>query len=112
MDHTVRAKRAPAPDAAAALGLDFDALPLLAGGRTKAAFRAEDPEPVARDGIAPMILGAQRYFELLAQLAAVVPVDAITWPMDDWTLDEALARIEEEVRPTVIDITDPALDLA
>ena len=137
------------PDAAAALGVDFDALPLLAGGRTKAAFRAEAPEPVARridrvivlaprntdavqleakrgasrmtaltrhlarDGIAPMILGAQRYFELLAQLAAVVPVDVITRPMDDWTLDEVLARIEEAAQlRRVIDLTQPTLDPA
>lgn len=31
------------PDAAEAVGLDFDALPMLAGGRAKVAFRAEEP---------------------------------------------------------------------
>lgn len=36
------------PDAAAAHGLDFDALPKLAGGRDKAAFRVEDPAPHRR----------------------------------------------------------------
>lgn len=34
------------PDAAENVGVDFDALPMLAGGRDKGAFRAEDPDEV------------------------------------------------------------------
>lgn len=47
------------PDAAAAVGLDFDALPMLAGGRVKAAFRAEDPpaEPRRIDHIVVLAPG-------------------------------------------------------
>ena len=36
------------PDAAAALGVDFDSLHLLGGGRTKAAFLPEAPDPTPR----------------------------------------------------------------
>lgn len=36
------------PDAAQAMGLDFDRLPLLAGGREKAAFPADPPPPDPR----------------------------------------------------------------
>lgn len=119
------------PDAAAALGLDFDALPPLAGGRTKAAFRAEEPptdplpldrivvltptpnrdEPLlreargaervqaliphtTRDGLAPRILGPERYFSLLAQLADRVPVHVLERPVDAWTLPAVLDLIE------------------
>lgn len=119
------------PDAAAAVGLDFDGLPLLAGGRNKVAFRAEDPpeEPhridhivvlapddgqnevtvrehrgfsrvttltghTRRDGIAPLVLGQNRYFSLLTRLADSAPVWEIKRPKGVWTLDEVLDRIE------------------
>lgn len=119
------------PDAAEAVGLDFDALPMLAGGRTKVAFRAEEPadEPrridriivlapgqavpevaleearggqrlaalighTRRDGIAPLVLGQARYFDLLAQLAHTTPVYVLRRPREDWTLDEVLDLIE------------------
>lgn len=119
------------PDAAEAVGLDFDALPMLAGGRTKVAFRAEEPsqEPrridriivlapgpavtevtleearggqrlaalighTRRDGIAPLVLGQARYFDLLAQLANTTPVHVLRRPRADWTLDEVLDLIE------------------
>jgi hypothetical protein len=119
------------PDAAEALGLDFAALPPLAGGRTKAAYRPEEPSPeprplhrivvlsptasgttpsirqargaervaalvphTARDGLAPRILGPERYFALLTQLADRVPVDVLERPADGWTLPEVLDLIE------------------
>lgn len=120
------------PDAAAAVGLDFEALPMLAGGRVKAAFRAEDPpadprridhiivlapnadaeevtvteahgaERLAvlvghtrRDGIAPLVLGHSRYFELLARLADSTPVYVVRRPRSEWTLDLVLDAIED-----------------
>ena len=120
------------PDAAEATGLDFDALPLLAGGRKKVAFRAEDPpsEPqridrivvlapaprhtdvtlteargtrrlqallahTSRDGIAPLVLGQQRYFDLMAQLSNAAPVFVLRRPRTGWTLDAVLDLIEE-----------------
>ena len=119
------------PDAAAAVGLDFDAMRLLAGGRTKVGFRAEDPpetphridrivvlapseEATAvtvteqrgadrlsalvahtrRDGIAPLVLGQNRYFALLAQLAGAAPVHVVNRPKQDWTLENVLDEIE------------------
>lgn len=119
------------PDAAAAVGLDFEALPMLAGGRVKAAFRAEDPpvEPrridrivvlapqltatevtvteahgaerlatlvghTRRDGIAPLVLGHSRYFELLARLADTTEVFVVRRPRQEKTLAEVLDVIE------------------
>lgn len=119
------------PDAADALGVDFAALPLLGGGRTKAAFRAESPpeqphridrivvldpgadvsdvsiEPLQggarvaallphaeRRGLAPLILGPQRYFDLVTQLAAAVPVSVLRRPREGWSLDEVVDVIE------------------
>ena len=119
------------PDAAAAVGLDFDAMRLLAGGRAKVGFRAEDPPetphridrivvlaPSAeatevtiaeqrgadrvstlvahtrRDGIAPLVLGQDRYFALLAQLAGAVPVHVVSRPKEQWTLEVVLDEIE------------------
>lgn len=119
------------PDAAEAVGLDFDALPMLAGGRTKVAFRAEAPpddprridriivlapgpavtevtleeargaqrlaaliDHTRRDGIAPLVLGQNRYFGLLAKLADATPVYVLRRPRRDWTLDEVLDVIE------------------
>jgi hypothetical protein len=123
------------PDAAARLGIDFDALPHLSSGRGKATFFAEDPgsDPVplahlvvlvpdrsvsdaqpeqvtgaerlqllveytAREGVAPAILGQQRYFELLAALADAVPVVRIRRPVAGWSLDEVLDAIESITR--------------
>jgi hypothetical protein len=122
------------PDSAAAVGIDFDALPLLAGGRTKVAFRAEEPDVVpmridrvvvlspsahveavelsdvqgaarvpllannlSRDGIAPIVLGQARYFSLLARLANAAPVQLVTRPAQDWSLDDVLDAIEAAV---------------
>ena len=119
------------PDAAAALGVDFDALPPLAGRMGKVAFLAEAPpdEPmridrivvlvprddvdgvevtevrgaqrvlalrqhVSRRGLAPVILGPQRYFTQLAQLAGATRVQVLTRPREAWTLDEVLDTIE------------------
>lgn len=119
------------PDAAAAIGLDFDSMRLLAGGREKVGFRAEDPpeephridrivvlaprrdvdtvtllEPrgsarlanltahTRRDGIAPLVLGHDRYFQLLVRLANSVDVQVLNRPLDGWTLDEVLDAIE------------------
>lgn len=119
------------PDAAAAVGLDFNAMPLLAGGRTKVAFRAEDPpeEPhkidhiivlapgldedvrlharrgasrvttltghLRRDGIAPLVLGHDRYFAALTRLANAAPVWEINRPREGrFTLDEVLDLVE------------------
>ncbi len=119
------------PDAASAVGLDFDSLRLLAGGRTKVGFRAEDPsdeprridrivvlapsadatavelsEPrgaqrvavlmdhTRRDGIAPLVLGHDRYFELLTRLAVAAPIQVLSRPQEEWTLDEVVDAIE------------------
>lgn len=122
-------------DAAEALGVDFDALPMLAGGRRKVAFRAEDPpeepqridrivvlapDPSARevdvqevhgsqrlsallahtrrDGIAPLVLGHERYFALMAQLSNAAPVFVLRRPSEGWTLDRVLDLIEQSRR--------------
>lgn len=119
------------PDAAAAMGLDFDSMSKLAGGRAKVGFRPEDPPVVPRridhiivlqprldaesvrfeelrgtgrlsallaharrDGIAPLVIGQQRYFDLLAKLANSAPVQAVRRPREGWTLDEVLDGIE------------------
>ncbi len=146
------------PDTAEALGLDFDELPLLAGGRTKAAFTPDEPpvEPqrvdrivvlvparddgegapggsgpaggsagaaasrgpavggdgpvltdvrgtdrirllrhhMARQGLAPLVLGEQRFFELLTGLADAVSVQRLVRPAGAWTLDAVLDLIE------------------
>lgn len=118
------------PDAATAVGLDFEALPALAGGRVKAAFRAEDPpiEPLMidhivvlapgawegvsvetkrgaerlpalmghtqRDGIAPIVLGQQRYFSLLSKLAHSTDVSVLRRPREGWSLDDVVDAIE------------------
>jgi hypothetical protein len=119
------------PDAAEAVGVDFDALPPLAGRFGKSAFLAEEPplEPhridrivvlvkvpsasevtlaplsgaqrvqalrlhVNRRGLAPVILGRQRFFAQLARLADTTPVHVMRRPTDEWTLDEVLDAIE------------------
>lgn len=119
------------PDAAAALGIDFDELPLLAGGREKASFTPEAPptdprlinriivlnpqddatevslievhglerlsvlrEHVARSGIGPLVLGQQRFFQLITDLANAVPVFLLTRPRNEWSLETVLDLIE------------------
>ncbi|MFZ9043034.1 MAG: sulfotransferase domain-containing protein, partial [Ilumatobacteraceae bacterium] len=119
------------PDAAAALGVDFDSLHLLGGGRTKAAFLPEAPDPTPRRldrivilrrrrsgldapmlidvgpervaalaehadrrGLAPAILGHQRVFEQIVDLAAATKVQILVRPDGDWTLDAVLDLIE------------------
>lgn len=119
------------PDAAAAVGLEFDALPALAGGREKVAFRAEDPAVeeilidqivvltqnpgidevevrrrrgaerlsalmahTKRDGIAPLVLGQERYFSLLSRLAHSTDVTVIRRPAGSWSLDTVVDAIE------------------
>ncbi len=121
-------------DAAASFALEFDALPRLAGGRAKVAFRPEDPAEVPhlidriivldptpsaagvtiteargsqrlaalvahtrRDGVAPLVLGEQRYFELLAELADSVPVFVVRRPRAESTLETVLDLIEGAV---------------
>ena len=118
-------------DAAEAVGVDFDAMGKLAGGRPKAAFLDEAPptalrvldlivelrprpdvesvdvQPVRgaerfavlqhhtlRDGIAPRVLGRERYFDLLSRLASAVPMVRITRPAAEWSLDDVVAAIE------------------
>ncbi len=48
----------------------------------------------ARDGLAPRILGRERYFALLAQLADCVPVHILQRPTGAWTLPAVLDLIE------------------
>ncbi len=118
-------------DAAEAVGVDFDAMGKLAGGRPKAAFLDEAPPSAARaldlivelrplpdatsltidpvrgaerfavlqrhtlrDGIAPRILGRDRYFDLLSRLASAVPMVRVTRPAAEWSLDDVVAAIE------------------
>ena len=47
-----------------------------------------------RDGIAPLILGQERYFAQVAQLADVVPITTVSRPVGAWTLDAVLDAIE------------------
>ena len=47
-----------------------------------------------RDGIAPLILGQARYFELMTRLSNAVPVQVLRRPREEWTLDEVLDLIE------------------
>lgn len=125
------------PDSARALGLDYDALPRLAGGRDKVAVTTAsaemqtrrldmvvvldvDDDPLsdaprlervrgaqclrllaphtARDGLAPEILGRQRYFELLAELADTVPVYSLRRPQHPWSLPAVLDLVETVAR--------------
>ena len=51
-----------------------------------------------RDGIAPMVLGDSRYFELLARLSAAAPVSTLHRRRQDWTLDAVLDLIESGQR--------------
>jgi hypothetical protein len=51
-------------------------------------------EHTDRDGIAPMILGQQKYFEQLARLANSVPVYLVSRPGDGWSLDDVVDEIE------------------
>ncbi len=51
-------------------------------------------EHAGRDGIAPVILGPERYFAGVARLADLVPVTTITRPAEGWSLDEVLDAIE------------------
>lgn len=122
------------PDTAEALGIDFEGLPRLAGGRVKAAFTPDEPpiEPqridrvvvlvpgrpevigdtpvltevrgaerlmllrahVARQGLAPLVLGEQRFFEQLTRLADAVTVQRLVRPARFWTLDTVLDLID------------------
>ena len=119
------------PDSAEALGIDFDGLPRLAGGRLKAAFTPDEPpvEPrridrivvltpmrgtdpptltevrgterlgtlsqhVARQGLAPAVLGPQRFFEQLTALADAVVVQRLVRPLGTFTLDTVIDLIE------------------
>lgn len=47
-----------------------------------------------RDGIAPLVLGQERYFAQVAQLANVVPIMIVERPRDGWSLDAVLDAIE------------------
>jgi hypothetical protein len=119
------------PDSAEALGIDFDGLPRLAGGRLKAAFTPDEPpvgprridrivvltpmrgtdpptltevrgterlgtlsQHVARQGLAPAVLGPQRFFEQLTALADAVVVQRLVRPLGTFTLDTVLDLIE------------------
>lgn len=74
--------------------------PSAAGGsvaataETGAARLAALLDHTIRDGIAPLILGQERYFAQVAQLADVVPVTTVSRPGDGWTLDAVLDAIE------------------
>lgn len=118
------------PDAAEALGMDFDKLPLLAGGRSKAGFLPEEPptQPqridrivvlapgppdtavamseargtrrlqaliahTSRDGIAPIVLGQHRYFDLMSRLADATPVSVLTRPRGTPTIPAVIAAL-------------------
>jgi len=131
-------------DAAEAIGVDFDAMGKLAGGRPKAAFLDEPPPTDARgldlvielhprpdaesvvveqvrgaerfatlqrhtlrDGIAPRILGRDRYFDLLARLATAVPVVRISRPVVEWSLDDVVAAIESCPGAALAGAADP-----
>lgn len=48
-----------------------------------------------RTGIAPLVLGYDRYFELTAEVADRCPVWRLVRPKQDWTLDQVVATIEE-----------------
>lgn len=119
------------PDAAEALGVDFEALAPLAGRAVKSSFLAEETsveprrierivvlQPTAavteptvvevhgltrvqalrnhlvRDGVAPLVMGNDRFFAQLTQLADVTRVQLLQRPMEGWTLDEVLDVIE------------------
>ena len=47
-----------------------------------------------RDGIAPLVLGQEHYFALVADLANIVPITRIERPREEWTLDDVLDAIE------------------
>jgi len=49
-----------------------------------------------RDGIAPIVLGQERYFAQVAQLADIVPITLVERPRDTWTLDAVLDAIEAD----------------
>ena len=54
-------------------------------------------EHTVRDGIAPLVLGQERYFAQVAQLADIVPISVVTRPRDSWTLDAVLDAIEADL---------------
>lgn len=53
-------------------------------------------EHVARSRLAPTILGHDRHFQLITDLADAVPVFVLTRPTQGWTLDEVVALIEKD----------------
>lgn len=58
----------------------------------------------SRDGIAPLVLGQQRYFDLMAQLSNAAPVSVLRRPRQGWSLDEVLDLIED--RAATAPVTD------
>lgn len=53
-------------------------------------------EHTTRDGIAPIVLGQERYFAQVAQLADIVPITLVERPRESWTLDAVLDAIEAD----------------
>jgi aryl sulfotransferase len=47
-----------------------------------------------REGVAPAILGRDRWFALLAALADAVPVHVVSRPVGQWSLDDVLDAVE------------------
>ena len=47
-----------------------------------------------RRGLAPLILGPTRYFELVTRLADAMPVSILRRPREGWSLDEVIRLIE------------------
>lgn len=118
-------------ESAQELGIDFDALVPLGGGRLKAGFRPADPGPVARPvdviavlaadpdvddvtvrplegadrvaalrphtvhrGLSPAILGPDRYFRLLTDLANRVRVVEVQRPAGRWSTGHVIDAVE------------------
>ncbi|MDP1820860.1 MAG: sulfotransferase domain-containing protein [Acidimicrobiales bacterium] len=79
---------------------------VLAPGDSDEAVRVEHPAGAARlatlvahtsrDGVAPVVLGQERYFAQVAHLADVVPITVVHRPRSGWSLDAVLDAIEAD----------------
>ncbi|MHB8796767.1 MAG: sulfotransferase domain-containing protein [Candidatus Nanopelagicales bacterium] len=96
----------------------IDRIVVLAPGDDDTAVRIEHPAGAARlatlvahtsrDGVAPVVLGQERYFAQVTRLADVVPVTVVHRPRPGWTLDAVLDAIESDA--TGIETDGPGTD--
>ena len=91
-----RPEKAQRIDRIVVLSIDEDAVSVSRSRPSGAARMTALLEHTVRDGIAPRVLGQERYFAQVAQLADIVPITVVERPLASWTLDEVLDAIEDD----------------